>query len=69
MELNTKELENDNRKIYVEMSKSNIDKYIYNKDFRKAFALFIFVLERLNENEKIELLITIVKMLKNYFIS
>lgn len=67
MELDNKESKKDNRKIYVEMSKSNIDKYIYNKNFRKAFALFIFVLERLNENEKIELIDYYSKNVKELF--
>jgi len=54
MNLDVVESKKDNRKMYVEMSKSNIDKYIYYKDFREAFELLILVLERLDENEKID---------------
>ena len=44
----------ENTKIYIQMSKANIDKFIYNYQYKKAFALLIMVLERLNNDEKIE---------------
>jgi hypothetical protein len=45
--------EEDN-KLYIQMSKKNIDKFIDYFDYRKAFTLLILVLERLNENDKVE---------------
>ena len=33
---------------YIQISKTNIDKHIYNMDYRKVFTLFIMVLERLD---------------------
>jgi hypothetical protein len=40
--------------IYILRSKINIDNHIRNNDYKKAFLLLILVLERLNDNEKIE---------------
>jgi hypothetical protein len=34
---------------YIQISKTNIDKHIYNMEYRKVFTLFIMVLERLDE--------------------
>ena len=39
---------------YIKMSKTNIDKYISNNEYKKAFALTILVLERINADEKVE---------------
>ena len=36
------------------MSKTNIDKAIYNMDYKKAFMHLIMVLERLDNDEKVE---------------
>jgi len=44
----------DNVKIYISMSKQNINNYIINNDYKKAFGLLILVIERLDENEKNE---------------
>ena len=44
----------DNHQIYIQLSKSNIDKAIYNNNYKKAFSLLIMVLERLNNEEKVE---------------
>ena len=44
----------DNNKLYIQMSKTNIDNYIRNNEYKKAFALTILVLERINANEKVE---------------
>ena len=41
-----------NSKIYIEMSKNNINGYINKNDYRKAFGLLILVLERLDGDEK-----------------
>ena len=47
-------IQEDNNKKYIQISKSNINAYIYNNDYKKAFSLLIMVLERLNNDEKIE---------------
>lgn len=39
---------------YIQMSKTNIDNYIRNNEYKKAFALTILVLERINADEKVE---------------
>ena len=46
----------DAKKEYVVASKQQIDEFIYNYNYKKAFWLFILVLERLNDNEKTELI-------------
>lgn len=38
--------------IYFEKSKKNIEELIGANDFRKAFALFLLVLDRLNNDER-----------------
>ena len=48
--------EEDNKKEYIRLSKASIDNYIYNRDYRKAFNHIIFVLERLDAQEKVELI-------------
>jgi hypothetical protein len=46
--------EEDNE-IYIENSRKMIDSYIHKKDYRKAFAALILVLERLDDGkQKIE---------------
>jgi hypothetical protein len=40
--------------VYISMSKQNIDSFMRNNEYRKAFGLFIAVLERLDETEKNE---------------
>jgi hypothetical protein len=39
---------------YIIGSKKNIDSFMRNNEFRRAFGLLITVLERLNNDEKIE---------------
>lgn len=39
---------------YIKLSKKNIDDFMHNNEFRRAFGLLIAVLERLDNNEKIE---------------
>ena len=46
--------EEDNNKIYTKISKTNIDNYISNNNYKNAFLLLIMVLERLDNDEKIE---------------
>ena len=40
---------------YISGSKVNIDNYIRKNEYRKAFGLFILVLERLDSKEKEEM--------------
>jgi hypothetical protein len=40
--------------IYIIKSKENIDDFMHKNEFRRAFGLLIAVLERLDNNEKIE---------------
>ena len=54
MESELEKTQAENTKIYIQMSKTNIDKSINIFDYRKAFTLLILVLERLNENDKVE---------------
>lgn len=54
MDLGLVKTQEDNNNIYIQMSKTNIDNYIYNFEYRKAFSLLIMVLERLDNNEKVE---------------
>jgi hypothetical protein len=44
----------DNDKIYMLGSQQNIDSFINKNEYRKAFGLLILVLERLDDNQKIE---------------
>ena len=43
-----------NNKLYIEMSKTSIDYFIRENNFKNAFSLFIIVLEMLDDNEKKE---------------
>ena len=47
-------LEEDNDKLYILGSKTNIDNYIHKNEYRKAFGLLILVLERLDDKQKNE---------------
>jgi hypothetical protein len=46
---NTKE---ENDKIYISGSKKNIDSFINQNEYRKAFGLLIAVLERLDDGDQ-----------------
>ena len=48
------QIQQENNKLYIQMSKTSIDYYISENDFKNAFSLFIIVLEMLDENEKKE---------------
>jgi hypothetical protein len=48
----SKENEECNEKMYIEMSKKNIDHFIYNSNYKSAFGLFISVIERLDDKER-----------------
>ena len=43
-----------NNKLYMLNSKTNIDNFIHNNEYKKAFELLISVLERLDNNQKVE---------------
>jgi hypothetical protein len=57
----------DNGKTYMQMSKNNIDKFTSENNYKKAFALLILVLERLNDNEKVEFIDYYSKKLNELF--
>jgi hypothetical protein len=61
-----KEYKDEDEKEYFVGSKQNIDEFIYNYDYKKAFWLLILVLERVNDNEKTELIEYYSKNLINY---
>jgi hypothetical protein len=61
-----KEYEDEDEKEYFVGSKQHIDGFIYNYDYKKAFWLLILVLERVNDNEKTELIEYYSKNLINY---
>jgi hypothetical protein len=46
----------ENDKIYILDSKKNIDNYIRKNEYRKAFGLLILFLERLDDEEKAEII-------------
>ncbi len=46
----------ENNKIYIQNSKTNINDYIQKNNYKKAFMLLIHVLERLDENERSEII-------------
>ena len=53
--------------LYIIGSKKNIDSFMRNNEFRKAFGLLIAVLERLDNNEKIEFIDYYSKKIMNNF--
>ena len=44
----------ENDQIYILNSKKNINNFIHKNEYGKAFGLLILVLERLDNNEKVE---------------
>jgi hypothetical protein len=63
---NIREYEDEDEMEYFVNSKKQIDEFIYNYDYKKAFWLLILVLERLNDNEKTELIDYYSKNLVDY---
>lgn len=61
-----KKLEHDN-KLYIQLSKTNIDSYINRFDYRNAFTLLILVFERLNDNDKVDFIDYYSKKLNELF--
>ena len=53
----------ENNKIYIQMSKTNIDNSIRKNEYKKAFSLLIMVLERLDNDEKVEVIDYYIKKL------
>ena len=50
--METNQEENDKK--YILGSKQDIDNYIHKNEYRKAFGRLILVLERLDDNQKVE---------------
>jgi len=50
------EQEEDNKKIYVKISKETIDSCIRKNDYKQTFSLLIMVLGRLDNDEKVEMI-------------
>ena len=48
------EVEEMNDTIYIKMSKSNIDEYIRTNQYKKAFFLFVMVLDHLEDDQRSE---------------
>lgn len=46
--------ENDEK--YISISKRNIDNFLTTYEYRKAFALLILLLERLDDKEKVDVI-------------
>ena len=51
---------------YISCSKLNIDNFIHQKEYRKAFGLLILFLERLNSTEKTEVIQYYSKNMKQF---
>jgi len=45
-------MEKENDDIYISKSKENIDKYIYQNNYRSAFGLLLAVLEKLDDGKQ-----------------
>jgi len=54
MEKNAANSQEDNKNIYAQMSKANIDFFITKKDYKKAFSLLVIVLKTLHKDQKEE---------------
>lgn len=54
METELPQTQENNNKIYIQRSKTNIDAFIHKNDYKKAFALLVMVLERLDNDSKVE---------------
>jgi len=50
-----KEKDKDEKE-YLVCSKQRIDEFIYRDNYKRAFGMLILVLERLNDNQKTELI-------------
>jgi hypothetical protein len=49
-------LEEDNKKIYIQLSKESIDSAIRTNEYKNAFSLLIMVLARLDNDEKVQMI-------------
>jgi hypothetical protein len=62
--MNTKiKTQEENNKLYIQLSKNSIDDCIYKNDYKQAFWIFIMVLERLNNDDKVEFIDYYIKQL------
>ena len=57
----------ERHKLYIELSKTNIDNFIYENNYKKAFSLLIMVLERLDNSEKVDFIQYFSKKLDDMF--
>ena len=58
-------MENNNVEVYLIHSKKNINNAIYNNNYQKAFFLLLVVLERLDNNQKVEFIDYYIKKIYN----
>ena len=56
-------MEENNRELYIILSKTNIDKAIIDNNYHKAFFLLLGVLERLDHTEKVSFIDYYVKQI------
>ena len=49
-------IQEDDNRAYILKSKTNIDELISKNDYKKAFFLLVLVLERLDDDDKAELI-------------
>ena len=49
-------LKEENDETYIFESKKNIDNYLFKNDYKRAFGLLILVLERIDDNQKTEMI-------------
>ena len=66
--METEKTQEENNTLYIQDSKKKIDKYIYTNEYKKAFVLLLIVLERLENNEKIEFMDYYIKKLNSLFV-
>ena len=58
----------DDNKIYILKSKTNIDNFILKNEYKRAFSLLILVLERLDDIDKVEFIDYYSKKINNIII-
>lgn len=63
-----KTTEEENNILYIQDSKKKIDEYIYTNEHKKAFVMLLIVLEKLENNEKLELIDYYTKKLNRLFV-
>ena len=56
----------ENKEKYISISKQNIDNFLRTYEYRKAFGLFLLVLERLDDKEKVDVIDYYSKNMKQF---